>query len=83
MEFTKHSLDKIHLLRLSKTEIIDAINNPDIVCEDKYKGSKVYISHIRGKLYSVVVRSDLIITVYRTDEKKLYSRRRSGRWNCF
>ncbi|RMH03572.1 MAG: hypothetical protein D6699_04900 [Aquificota bacterium] len=72
----------MNLFSLSVDEVIKALNNPVKTCFDALKNSKIYICTIRGKLYSVVVRQDVVITLYRTDETKLYSRIRSGRWNC-
>ena len=83
MRFTKHALDKMQLLELSETEILEGVEHPELTCKDAEKRSTIYIFRRSGKLYSVVVKEGAVITIYRTDEKKLSSRRRSGRWNCY
>ena len=83
MKFTKHALDKMRLFELSETEVLKGIEHPELTCTDTEKQSTIYIFRRSGKLYSVVVKEGAVITVYRTDEKRLSSRRRSGRWNCY
>ena len=83
MRFTKHALDKMRLFGLSETEILKGIEYPDLTCIDTKKQSTIYIFRKSGKLYSIVVKEETVITVYRTDEKRLSSRSRSGRWNCY
>ena len=63
--------------------MLQGIDNPEVVCEDTEKGSKIYLFLLRGKLYSAVVKKDTLITLYRTDKQRVYSRKRSGRWNCY
>jgi hypothetical protein len=82
MKFTKHAIDKMKLFSISEEEVIRGIRNPELLCDDKLRGSTVYIFRVGGKLYSAATKGNLIITIYRTDEKRLYSRIRSGRWNC-
>jgi len=72
----------MELFEIREEEILKSLRKPKYVCEDNEKQSKVYWVDIRGKLFSIVVKESMIITVYRTDEKKLHSRIRSGRWNC-
>ena len=83
MRFTKHALDKMQLLELSEAEILKGIKYPELTCMDTEKHSTIYIFRKSGKLYSIVVKEGAVITIYRTDEKRLSSRRRSGRWNCY
>ena len=83
MRFTKHAQDKMQLFGLPEDEILEGIEHPELVCEDLDRGSTVYIFRRSGKLYSIVVKEGAVITIYRTDEKRLSSRRRSGRWNCY
>ncbi len=83
MRFTKHALDKMQLLEMSETEVLKGIEYPELICRDTEKSSTIYIFRKSGKLYSVVVKEGAVITIYRTDERRLSSRRRSGRWNCY
>ncbi len=83
LEFSKHARDKIELFEIKEEEILKFLKKPKYVCEDNEKQSLVYLVDVRGKLFSMVVKEGMIITVYRTDEKKLHSRIRSGRWNCY
>ena len=73
----------MELFEIKEEEILKSLREPKYVCEDNEKQSTVYLVDIRGKLFSIVVKEGMIITVYRTDEKKLHSRIRSGRWNCY
>ena len=83
LEFSKHARDKMELFEIKEEEILKSLRKPKYVCEDNEKQSMVYLVDVRGKLFSIVVKEGMIITVYRTDEKKLHSRIRSGRWNCY
>ncbi len=83
IKFTKHVLDKITLFCITDREVLQGIENPEMVCEDTEKGSRIYLFLLKGKLYSAVVKEDTLITLYRTDQQKVYSRKRSGRWNCY
>ncbi len=83
MRLTKHALDKMQLFELSEEEIFKGIEHPELTCKDTEKQSTIYIFRRSGKLYSIVVKEGAVITIYRTDEKRLSSRRRSGRWNCY
>ena len=82
MKFTKHARDKMKLFSISEEEVIQGLRNPELLCNDELRGSVVYLFRVSGKLYSAVTKGDIIITLYRTDEKRLYSRIRSGRWSC-
>ncbi len=83
LNFSKHARDKIELFEIEDKEILNALKRPKYVCVDNEKQSIVYLVEIKGKLYSVVVKESVIITIYRTDRKKLHSRIRGGRWNCY
>jgi len=83
MRLTKHAQDKMRLFELSEDEILKGIEYPELVCEDVDKGSTIYIFRRDRKLYTIVVKKEAIITIYRTDEKRLSSRIRRGRWNCY
>jgi len=83
LEFSKHARNKMELFEIKEEEILKSLRKPKYVCEDNEKQSTVYLVNVRGKLFSIVVKEGIIITVYRTDEKKLHSRIRSGRWNCY
>ncbi len=83
MRFTKHAIDKLSLFALTEEDVLEGLSNPELVCNDVLKGSTIYVFKLRKKLYSAVVKDEALITIYRTDEKKLYSRRRSGRWSCY
>ncbi len=82
MRFTSHAKDKMELFSISEEEVIQGMQKPQLVCEDKLRGSTIYLFRIDGKLYTAVIKGGLVITIYRTDEKRLYSRIRSGRWSC-
>ncbi len=83
LEFSKHAKDKMELFEIKEEEILKALRKPKYVCEDNEKQSTVYLIDVGGKLFSIVVKEGMVITIYRTDEKKLNSRIRSGRWNCY
>jgi len=69
MNFSKHALEKITLFGITEGEVHLALTNPELTCEDIERNSKVFILKIRNRMFSI----------YRTDERKLYSRIRSGR----
>ena len=83
LKFSKHARDKMELFEIKEEEILKFLKKPKYICKDNEKKSTVYLVDVRGKLFSIVVKKDMIITVYRTDEKKLHSRKRSERWNCY
>ncbi len=82
MRFSRHALDKLHIYKVSEEEVLRLLPKPVYRCLDKFKGSEILVIELDKSLYSIVVKDGLIITVYRTDLRKLYSRVRSGRWNC-
>jgi len=73
VRFTKHSLDKISLLRLSKVEVMEAISNSNLVREDQHKSSKIYISRIRAER----VKEEL---VYDLKGHRAFERARKRAW---
>ncbi len=83
IRFTRHARDKMQLFELSEREVIKGIEDPELRCRDTEKHSMIYIFKRDGRLYSVVMKGGAVITIYRTDEKRLSSRRRSGRWSCY
>ncbi len=83
IRFSKHSLEKLRIYGIPQEELIQAIQKPKTTCKDVQRGTVIKIFELKGKLFSCIVEGDLIITVYRTDERKLYSRIRSGRWKCY
>ena len=82
LKFSKHAEDKLRLYGLIQENLLNALEKPLYICEDKEKNSVIYIVELEEKPFSVVVKDDVIITVYRTDLGKLNSRIRSGRWSC-
>ncbi|WP_459775860.1 DUF4258 domain-containing protein [Aquifex pyrophilus] len=83
LTFSKHAKDKLELFEIREEEVLQALKEPKYVCQDNEKHSTIYLVEVRKKLFSIVVKEGVIITVYRTDEKKLHSRMRSGRWSCY
>ena len=84
MEFSKHALEKLKLYGLDTDIVREALKTSKVTeCADTLKGSKIVVVTIDGKFFSVVIKEQVVITVYRTDLKKLNSRRRSKRWNCY
>lgn len=81
-KLSNHALEKLKLYSINQEEVIYGLKYPELVCEDEDKNSKIYICVIRNKLYSIVTKGNLVITVYKTDKRKLIARKRSGRWNC-
>ena len=82
-EFSKHAKDKMELFDIKEEDILKSLMKPRYVCKDNEKQSTVCLVDLRGRLFSIVVKESIVITIYRTDEKKLHSRIRSGRWNCY
>ena len=82
LEFSKHAEDKLKLYETPKESVLKALKNPKYICTDTVRQSIIYILALNGGLFSVVIRENTIITVYKTDERKLNSRIRSGRWSC-
>ena len=83
LKFSKHAKDKLELFEIKEKDLIESLRKPKYICEDNERNSVVYVLYIGEMLFSVVVKENTVITIYRTDEKKLYSRIRSGRWNCY
>ncbi len=58
IKFTKHSLQRIKKRNISKDEILDTINNPDLLKKD---------------LYGNFVAQKIIITAYKTSKAEKYT----------
>ena len=83
MKWSLHAREKLRLFGIKEVEVMTKLNKPYMVCYDNLKQSRIFIIELGSALYSVVEKEGLIVTVYRTDEKKLASRQRSGRWICY
>ncbi|RTZ69943.1 MAG: hypothetical protein DSZ30_01590 [Aquificaceae bacterium] len=83
MKFSKHAKDKLNLYGTTEEVLQEALRKPLYICRDYEKFSTVYIVELKGKIFSVVVKDNTIITIYRTDLNRLNSRIKSGRWNCW
>ena len=83
MKWSLHAREKLKLFGIEEAEVVSKLNKPYMVCYDNSRQSCIFIVELEGALYSVVEKGGLIVTVYRTDEKKLASRQRSGRWICY
>ncbi len=82
MNFTQHALDKLDLYGILPEEIREAYR---IVVQDFYdtkENSKVRIIHVRQILLALIIdlETENLITVYRTDQKTVESRRKAKRW---
>ena len=82
MEFTQHSLDKLAIYGISSDIIVKEVNKAIHAFYDEKEQSQIKIISVKDKLLALVIDqvTDNLITVYRTDEKTINSRRRAKRW---
>ncbi|MDP6778424.1 MAG: hypothetical protein QGI83_16840 [Candidatus Latescibacteria bacterium] len=82
MHFTQHALDKLRLYGLTTEEIVDGSRDPIEDLCDTNEQSMIKIIQVGGVLLALVidVETGNLITVYRTDERTLSNRKRTGRW---
>lgn len=82
MNFTQHALDKLTLYDISPEEICEASGDITHEFHDTKENSGIRIIHIRQILLALVLdpATGNLITVYRTDEKTVESRRKAKRW---
>lgn len=64
---TDHLKEQLEEREIPKEFVFDALNNPDEVVEGD-KGRNIYHKMIRGKLLRVVVKTNVVITVYHTSK---------------
>ncbi len=71
IKFTKHALQRIKKRNISKDEILDTINNPDLLKKDLY-GNSVAQKIIERRLLRVFYFSEgdakIVITAYKTSK---------------
>ena len=76
IKFTKHALQRIKKRKISKDEILDAINNPDLLEKDLY-GNFVAQKIIERRLLRVFYFSEgdakIVITAYKTSKTEKYT----------
>ncbi len=76
IKFTKHALHRIKKRKISKDEILDTINNPDLLKKDLY-GNSVAQKIIERRLLRVFYFSDgdakIVITAYKTSKTEKYT----------
>ena len=76
IKFTKHALQRIKKRKISKDEILDTINNPDLLEKDLY-GNSVAQKRIESRLLRVFYFSEgdakIVITAYKTSKTEKYT----------
>ena len=76
IKFPKHALQRIKKRNISKDEILDTINNPDLLKKDLY-GNSVAQKIIERRLLRVFYFSEgdakIVITAYKTSKTEKYT----------
>ena len=76
IKFTKHALQRIKKRKISKDEILNTINNPDLLKKDLY-GNSVAQKMIERRLLRVFYFSEgdakIVITAYKTSKTEKYT----------
>lgn len=82
MEFTQHALDKLEIYGISPKIIALEYKNAIHEFYDDKELSNIKIICINEILLALVIdpKNDKLITIYRTDEKTINSRRKAKRW---
>ena len=76
IKFTKHALQRIKKRNISKDEILDTINSPDLLKKDLH-GNFIAQKIIEKRLLRVFYFSEgdakIVITAYKTSKAKKYT----------
>ncbi len=68
---TDHLKEQLEERKILIEVVFDALNNPDEVVEGD-KGRMIYHKMIQGRLLRVVVKRNVVITVYHTNKIRKY-----------
>ncbi len=83
--FTRHAEEQIKLRKIDKSEVIDALNNPDELLYDTLEKTFVAVKQLNGKYLIVIFNVDMrlikVVTAFKTDKLSMVDNRvKKGRW---